>query len=215
MGGERPVGGTFDHLHPGHKLLLTGAVWMAAPEAATTRIVIGLTGESMLAKKAHREHMQSWTERATRVLEFVRGLVDVTPYDCRKPLSAIITTDTTATAQLHDEGRGQRQDQQQQQAPRLMEASILEWRDGDHIKRVLVQICELNDPYGPPAVDETISALVTTKETESGGWAVNCMRQERGLAPLEVGVVDLILDGVAKISSTDLRKRAAANARTP
>lgn len=202
----------------GHKLLLTGAVWMAAPEAATTRIVIGLTGESMLVRKAHREHMQSWTERATGVLEFVRGLVDVTPYDCRKPLSAIVTTATaattatTATTQQHDRDHSQAHGHQQQQNPGL-EASIAEWRDGDDIKRVLVQVCELNDPYGPPGVDVSISALVVTKETESGGWAVNRMREERGLALLEVGVVDLILDDAGKISSSEIRKRAAASAR--
>lgn len=192
---------------------------MAAPEAATTRIVIGLTGESMLVKKAYREHMQSWTERATGVLEFVRGLVDVTPYDCRKPLSAIVTTTTTATtattaiAPQHDEAHSQAHGHQEQQKLGLVEASIAEWRDGDDIKRVLVQVCELNDPYGPPGVDESISALIVTKETESGGLAVNRVREERGLALLEVGVVDLILDGVGKISSTDLRKRAGTSAR--
>jgi hypothetical protein len=41
----------------------------------------------MLKDKEHAEYMEFWETRASRTLEFLRGIVDLTPYDCRAPLA--------------------------------------------------------------------------------------------------------------------------------
>nr|KMM68497.1 pantetheine-phosphate adenylyltransferase family protein [Coccidioides posadasii RMSCC 3488] len=62
------VGGTFDHLHTGHKLLLTATVLPLDPYVAQSpqkrRIVtIGITGDEMLVNKKYAEFLESWEER--------------------------------------------------------------------------------------------------------------------------------------------------------
>ncbi|WFD20207.1 Elongator subunit elp2 [Malassezia caprae] len=61
------VGGTFDHLHIGHKLLLS----MAAL-CATHELVVGVTSPSMLTKKQHAEYVEPLHVRQAAVREFVR-----------------------------------------------------------------------------------------------------------------------------------------------
>jgi hypothetical protein len=145
----------------------------------------------MLKEKEHAEHMESWETRASRTLEFLRGIVDLTPYDCRAPLA------TTSV----DGG---------------MVTTFVEWRGEDAgtpaapPRTLTVFVSELSDPFGPTITDESVTAIVVTKETESGGAAVNRKRAEKAWAPLEVGVVDLLMDGGRKLSSTDLRRRAGA-----
>ena len=52
------LGGTFDHLHLGHMLLLN-----AASLACQLRLVIGLSTGVLLKKKVHGERLQSYDER--------------------------------------------------------------------------------------------------------------------------------------------------------
>jgi cytidyltransferase-like protein len=61
------VGGTFDHLHNGHKLLLS-----AAAAVARERLVVGVTDESMLRKKQYAEYIESFETRARGVVDFLR-----------------------------------------------------------------------------------------------------------------------------------------------
>jgi phosphopantetheine adenylyltransferase len=63
------VGGTFDYLHNGHRLLLTITAWIAS-----TRLVVGVAGEQLLAKKSLRELMQSEHERTVHVHSFLRSI---------------------------------------------------------------------------------------------------------------------------------------------
>jgi phosphopantetheine adenylyltransferase len=61
------LGGTFDHLHAGHKLLLS-----AAAAVATRRLLVGITDESMLQKKKFASFIEPFERRASAVVDFVR-----------------------------------------------------------------------------------------------------------------------------------------------
>jgi cytidyltransferase-like protein len=60
------LGGTFDYLHPGHKILLSMACWIASKE-----IIVGVSNGPMLQRKKHREWMQSFDQRIRGVSEFL------------------------------------------------------------------------------------------------------------------------------------------------
>ncbi|KAK9468579.1 hypothetical protein V1512DRAFT_257431 [Lipomyces arxii] len=60
------LGGTFDHLHTGHKILLTMAGFLAHGS-----LVIGVTGDTLLQNKKYKEYLQPLTDRCAAVLEFV------------------------------------------------------------------------------------------------------------------------------------------------
>lgn len=60
------VGGTFDHLHPGHKILLSVTALMAQKT-----VIIGLSSDEMLTNKEYRELLESYDTRAQRVRDFI------------------------------------------------------------------------------------------------------------------------------------------------
>ncbi|CEH17802.1 RNA polymerase II elongator complex, subunit ELP2, WD repeat superfamily [Ceraceosorus bombacis] len=99
------MGGTFDHLHVGHKILLSIAALLSRD-----RLIVGITGDSMLSKKANAELLEDIVERVERVNEFlkrfrygqaplerfVRELKDVAgPAGTERDLQAVLTTDET------------------------------------------------------------------------------------------------------------------------
>ena len=63
------MGGTFDHMHLGHKILLTQACLLTRDV-----LYIGVSGDALLTKKAFREQMQSFEVRKQSVLEFISML---------------------------------------------------------------------------------------------------------------------------------------------
>ena len=66
------LGGTFDWLHSGHKVLLTQAALIAR-----TRLRVGITGPILLGNKSqkkHQEHMQSLEVRLANVASFIGKL---------------------------------------------------------------------------------------------------------------------------------------------
>ncbi|KAI0062321.1 Nucleotidylyl transferase [Artomyces pyxidatus] len=123
------MGGTFDHLHAGHKILLSMAAWITEE-----KIIVGVTDDALLANKANRAVMEDLQERLRRVREFL---------------------------QLFKPG--------------------LEY-----------EIVPINDVYGPTGWDPNIQALVVSKETLSGGAAVDKRRKELDLPPLKTFVIDVI-----------------------
>lgn len=198
------VGGTFDHLHLGHKLLLTATALALDPAGEENREVkqrslwVGITGDEMLVNKKFAEYLESWEERWQSTASFLRAIVDFNP----------------PVAQTFDIQRTE--------------------RPGPNGKRVSTQVApdldinlvQIADPYGPTITEENLSALVVSAETRSGGQAVNTERDKKGWASLEVFEVDVLQTGEAgevasapgsnfesKISSTDIRQRRMKSAK--
>jgi len=63
------VGGTFDHLHAGHKILLSMAVWLAR-----RKIIVGVADDNLLVNKSHRDLIQPLSLRISRVQSFLHLL---------------------------------------------------------------------------------------------------------------------------------------------
>lgn len=63
------LGGTFDRLHVGHKILLTQACLMA-----TEKLIVGATHGKMNEKKVLRELMETTEERICKVKEFLQDI---------------------------------------------------------------------------------------------------------------------------------------------
>lgn len=61
------VGGTFDHIHDGHKILLSMTYFLAK-----TKIIIGITGSGLLTKKMYPSMLESFPERQAKTIEFLR-----------------------------------------------------------------------------------------------------------------------------------------------
>ncbi|RYP13782.1 hypothetical protein DL765_006731 [Monosporascus sp. GIB2] len=190
------LGGTFDHLHPGHKLLLHAAVLLLnVPERGAKkpcRFIVGITGDELLKRKKYAEYMQPWDVRAMAVIEF---------------LSTVLY--------LSRDGWKRNPDLQLSKK----EGEIMaRFRDGT----IEIQCVVIQDPFGPTITSEDMDALVVSGETRTGGEAVNSKRQERGWHPLEIFEVDVLdaeeisddqptktQDFTAKISSTAIRKQKA------
>ena len=159
-----------------------------------TTITIGITGDELLVNKKYAEVLESWEERWQGVWDFLQSIVDFTP-----PGSGDIKVERVSNP-------------------------------GPNGKYVVVTISpaldfrfvQISDPFGPTITDKDITALVVSKETRSGGKAVNDERQKKGwplLDVFEVDVLDLTDEssapegGVssesfeAKISSTEIRRR--------
>lgn len=196
------VGGTFDHLHAGHKLLLTATALLLQPRStpleAGGRIIVGITGDALLQNKKYAEYLGSWKERQNDVVDFLLSVLCFTRSS---------REETVSTQSFHE--------------PVVNGHAI-------HTKLVAssitIECVEIQDPFGPTITDESVTALVVSGETRSGGQAVNEKRLEKGWNALEVFEVDVLdahdgeTDGSkvddfsSKISSTEIRRRQAETA---
>ncbi|KAF3017829.1 hypothetical protein E8E14_011015 [Neopestalotiopsis sp. 37M] len=189
------LGGTFDHLHPGHKLLLTAAALLlnVPPDAPSKpcRFVIGITGDELLKNKKYAEYVQSWDDRAKYVIEFLSSILALRLQGWKHG----------QTLKLERKDGG---------------ISALFRDDTISIDCVVIQ-----DAYGPTVTVEAMDALVVSGETRSGGAAVNDKRRSLGWHAMEVFEVDVLNtedisdekaqknDFATKISSTAIRRQKA------
>ncbi len=200
------VGGTFDHLHVGHKLLLTMTAFMVdeAPEGEQVNrsLTVGITGDELLRNKKYAEYLESWTRRKDAVDGFLRSIICVGRHD-----QAVI-----------------RVEEKSEPGPNGHRVLI------QMSPTLTVKCVEIEDPFGPTITEEAISALVVSAETRSGGDAVNSKRKEKGWAELDVFEVDVLdpLEGEEKdsggqksaldegfkqkISSTEIRRLESVKA---
>lgn len=197
------VGGTFDHLHAGHKLLLTATALLLQPRGSTSpaggRIIIGITGDALLKNKKYAEQLNSWKQRQEDVVDFLLSVLFFTRSNSGEGVSTESFDEPVVNGRaIHT---------------KLVAPSIT------------IECVEIQDPFGPTITDESVTALVVSGETRSGGQAVNDKRVEKGWKALEVFEVDVLDaqdaesagshpdDFSSKISSTEIRRKLAETAR--
>ncbi|KYK57729.1 hypothetical protein DCS_04742 [Drechmeria coniospora] len=204
------LGGTFDHLHPGHKLLLHAAALLLhipdddapTPSRKPAVLIVGVSGDELLTKKQFADELQEWDARARSVIEFLATVL------AEAPTTSTPSVTTTMSAIPSASGT----------SPKELHATFC---NGG----LLVRCVYLCDPFGPTITEESVDAIVVSGETRSGGQAINDRRKDRGWKGLDMYEIDVLdaIDGTdetatsakpadsfaAKISSTEIRKKRA------
>ncbi|OAP55059.1 hypothetical protein AYL99_10759 [Fonsecaea erecta] len=225
------VGGTFDHLHIGHKLLLTATILTAEPAqsskptAQESRLItVGITGDELLVNKKYGSLVEHWDVRQRRTAQFIDSILAF--YPRKSSTNPATVTDAPSTADYIDEpGPNGKVVRVKYQFPNTPGISA-----SDNRADITINYTQISDPFGPTITDPDITALVISAETRSGGKAVNDKRKEKGWKALEVFEVDVLDSGVGldddgelaedaggkeeqkksfetKISSTEIRRR--------
>ncbi|MFX1356556.1 MAG: pantetheine-phosphate adenylyltransferase [Promethearchaeota archaeon] len=65
------MGGTFDHLHAGHKYLISTAL------SLSEKVVIGLTTEKLLKNKKFFSKLEDYKTRQNNLREFIKSIADL------------------------------------------------------------------------------------------------------------------------------------------
>ena len=68
-------------------------------------------------------------------------------------------------------------------------------------------LSRLEEPYGVTIDDESIDAIVVSPETEPTAFKINQIRREKGMKPLDIITISMVLaDDGKPISSTRIRR---------
>ncbi|KAG9252760.1 uncharacterized protein F5Z01DRAFT_637927 [Emericellopsis atlantica] len=89
------IGGTFDHFHLGHKLLLQAStLLLSIPSSAQSpaMFTIGITGDALLKNKRYASEIEPWSVRAQAVTDFVGSLLLETPSVVSSSTTELITS---------------------------------------------------------------------------------------------------------------------------
>ncbi|KAL1893692.1 hypothetical protein Cpir12675_003991 [Ceratocystis pirilliformis] len=157
------IGGTFDHLHVGHKLLLSGgALLLDLSRDTKATFVVGITGDEMLKNKKFADLIEPWSHRARAVMRFLASLLDIRETRGRKATPLDI-----------------------QEKEDSLSATL---RGGS----ITVECVAIQDGYGPTITHENMDVLVVSGETQSGGKAVNEKRAEKGWHAMQIYEVDVL-----------------------
>ncbi|KAI0929203.1 hypothetical protein AcW2_004972 [Taiwanofungus camphoratus] len=70
------LGGTFDHLHAGHKILLSMGAWIAGD-----KLIVGITDDALLKNKANRDVLEKLPVRIARTRAFLELFKPALCYD--------------------------------------------------------------------------------------------------------------------------------------
>lgn len=185
------VGGTFDHLHIGHKLLLTMFAFVLGRRQhsdSPSVLTVGITGDALLVNKKFADQLESWKARQESTHDFLHSILYFGQPDDNR----------IQVQEIHEPGPNGH-------------AVHVSYPFGLTIKYV-----EIWDPFGPTITDKDITALALSLETRGGGAAVNEKRKELGWDPLEVyevAVLDASEEGnvdetfQSKLSSTEIRRK--------
>ena len=179
------VAGTFDLLHAGHYLLLHTAFQRGSA------VEVWLASDAMCAAKAQRcgQALQPLARRAAALQAWL---------EAQSPASIAHFFSSAGLA-----------------APQPPPAAAAEAgaAAAAHPYAGRYTLHALPDALGPAATEPRYTAIVCSEETRPGCDAINAERVARGLAPLRLAVVPLLLgqDG-EKLSSTAARAAAAAAA---
>lgn len=147
------LGGTFDHLHEGHRRLLEVAFSIGE------KIIIGLAKGELLSGKKFRNVLQSFETRKETLVKYATS-------------------------------RGREND---------------------------MEIVPLTDPFGPAITSPQINMHVSSEETIDMARKINIERKKRGLEPLILVVVPMVLDNSgSRFRSTTIREQIIKDGnRTP
>jgi phosphopantetheine adenylyltransferase len=196
------LGGTFDYLHPGHKLLLTAAaLLLRVPDKNSTdkcTFIIGVTGDELLKNKKFAEYVQTWDVRALNVLDFLSTVF----HHSSKGWKGQSNPHSTALDVTKKPG---------DLRARFRNGKIEVWC-----------VC-IQEAFGPTITIKDLDALIVSGETRSGGKAVNDKRSELGWKSLRTYEVDVLdaeeisgdegeeatEDFTKKISSSAIRQQKA------
>lgn len=196
------VGGSFDQLHLGHKLLLTCVAYLLAPPECKLHMVVGVTGDALLrARTASPSAASTPSSMSSSSPSFYT-------YAPSPSASTMPTPWHTRVEQVAEFVRAITLPQADVQSPQTMDGRMYYVLRG--LRQTLyLEVASLDDPFGPTITLAGLQALVMSEETRNGGELVNRKRVDKGWDPVDICTVALVTPDGAETMATaaELQKK--------